>query len=111
MAPKNHALHDFLQSTGNKVIYRDKSVGSIIKYLNLGSPPMRLTISSVGQNISSNDKQQMSIFGGQTSWLPMNCQILASMNIPVLDVDDATIEDNVPLGLIPSVDDHYMITC
>ena len=106
MAPKNHALHEFLQSTGNKVIYKDESVDSIIKHLNLRSPPMRLSISSVGQNTSSDDKKRMSTFGGQQSRLPMNRQILAAMNNPILKVDDATVEGDNALRFTPTVDDQ-----
>ena len=103
MAAKNQHFHEYLRATGNKSVYQQESVDSIIKFLNLGRPPLRLQVSDDLVEPSPLDPSRMASFGGQNSILPYNRPTLAAMT-PVPPpavpppVDDATVLSGRELG-------------
>ena len=95
-APQNHNFHNFLRRSGNKEIFKDDSIDSIIEYLYNGSPPIHLIVRE-GKVPQDPSQRQMNSYGGQRSHHSYNCPIFTDMNMypqdNVIDADDATIVD------------------
>ena len=105
IASKNQHFHEFLRSTGNKEIYTAETIDSLIRFLNLGRPPLRLTVSVDSSQSSPLETPRMASYGGQRSILPYNRPSLAAMatqpDVTPPPPDDATVDQPSPDESVP----------